>query len=94
MESHDWSSDVCSSDLMGAEGAVNILYRGADEETRAKAIQEYRDNFANPYVAAELGYIDEIILPRTTRAKIIQALDMAKNKIQNNPPKKHANIPL
>ncbi|MGL5681873.1 MAG: acyl-CoA carboxylase subunit beta [Marinifilaceae bacterium] len=80
--------------VMGAEGAVNILYRGADEATRAQAIQEYRDNFANPYVAAELGYIDEIILPRTTRAKLIQALDMAKNKIHNNPPKKHGNIPL
>lgn len=80
--------------VMGAEGAVNILYRGADEETRAKAIEEYRQNFANPYVAAELGYIDEIILPKTTRFKLIQALDMAKNKIQNNPPKKHGNIPL
>lgn len=80
--------------VMGAEGAVNILYRGKDEETRAKAIEEYRENFANPYVAAELGYIDEIILPKNTRFKLIQALDMAKNKIQNNPPKKHGNIPL
>jgi propionyl-CoA carboxylase beta chain len=80
--------------VMGAEGAVNILYRQADEATRKSAIDEYRENFANPYRSAELGYIDEIILPKHTRFKLIQALEMAKNKIKSNPPKKHGNIPL
>lgn len=80
--------------VMGAEGAVNILYRKADDETKKKAVEAYRDNFANPYRSAELGYIDEIILPKDTRLKLIQALEMAKNKIQSHPPKKHGNIPL
>ncbi|MFV0345688.1 MAG: acyl-CoA carboxylase subunit beta [Bacteroidales bacterium] len=80
--------------VMGAEGAVNILYRSADDETKQKAITEYRENFANPYKSAELGYIDEIILPKDTRAKLIQALDMIKDKVKSNPPKKHGNIPL
>ncbi len=80
--------------VMGAEGAVNILYRNMSEEEKKKAIEEYRTNFANPYKAAELGYIDEIILPRQTRAKLIQALDMTHNKIRSNPPKKHGNMPL
>jgi propionyl-CoA carboxylase beta chain len=80
--------------VMGAEGAVNILYRKADEDTKKKAVEEYRDNFANPYRSAEQGYIDEIILPRHTRIKLIQALEMARNKIKSNPPKKHGNIPL
>lgn len=80
--------------VMGAEGAVNILNRQADEESKQKAIEEYRENFANPYRSAELGYIDEIILPVDTRAKMIQALEMAKNKMKTNPPKKHGNIPL
>jgi propionyl-CoA carboxylase beta chain len=80
--------------VMGAEGAVNILYRQADEESKKKAVAEYRENFANPYKSAELGYIDEIILPKHTRIKLIQALEMAKNKIKSNPPKKHGNIPL
>ncbi|MCP9612230.1 acyl-CoA carboxylase subunit beta [Coprobacter tertius] len=80
--------------VMGAEGAVNILYRHADEETKKQAIEDYRNNFANPYKAAELGYIDEIILPKQTRYKLIQALDMAQNKNKSNPPKKHGNMPL
>ncbi len=80
--------------VMGAEGAVNILYRNADEEARQKAIADYKENFANPYRVAELGYIDEIILPRNTRNKLIQALEMTKNKSVTNPPKKHGNIPL
>ncbi len=80
--------------VMGAEGAVNILYRKADEETKKKAIEEYRENFANPYRVAELGYIDEIILPKQTRRKLIQALDMAHNKMKTLPPKKHGNMPL
>ena len=80
--------------VMGAEGAVNILFRHADEQQRAQAVEEYREHFANPYRAAELGYVDEIILPRQTRFKLIQALDMAHNKIRSNPPKKHGNMAL
>lgn len=80
--------------VMGAEGAVNILYRKADEETKKKAIQEYKENFANPYRVAELGYIDEIIEPKQTRRKLIQALEMTRNKMKTLPPKKHGNIPL
>lgn len=80
--------------VMGAEGAVNILYRKSDEATRQRAMEEYKEKFSNPYRAAEAGYIDEIILPKQTRRKLIQALDMAKNKSHSNPPKKHGNIPL
>ena len=80
--------------VMGAAGAVNILYRNADEETKAKALAEYEEKFSNPYRAAELGYVDEIILPQQTRAKIIQALDMTHTKSRSNPAKKHGNIPL
>jgi propionyl-CoA carboxylase beta chain len=81
--------------VMGPEGAVNILYRGQlNEEERQSAVDEYRDTFANPFRAAELGYIDEIIQPENTRFKIIQALEMTRNKRENNPPRKHGNIPL
>jgi len=80
--------------VMGAEGAINILNRGASPEERAKAIEEYNDNFANPYKAAEKGYVDEIIYPRQTRRKVIEALDSCKNKRLNMPPRKHGNIPL
>jgi propionyl-CoA carboxylase beta chain len=82
--------------VMGSEGAVNILYRNKikSEEDRAKVIDEYKETFANPYKAAELGYIDEIIMPRQTRAKLIQALEMTQNKTESKPPKKHGNIPL
>ncbi len=81
--------------VMGPEGAVNILYRGKlNEEERKKAVEEYKIAFASPYKAAELGYIDEIIYPRETRKKLIQALEMTQNKSEQNPPKKHGNIPL
>ena len=73
---------------------MNILYRKADEETKQKAILEYKENFANPYRVAELGYIDEIIEPKDTRKKLIQGLEMARNKMNTLPPKKHGNIPL
>ena len=79
---------------MGAEGAVNILYRKAEGEEKAQAMKAYNEQFSNPYRAAELGFIDEIIMPRQTRYKLIQALEMAKNKSQSNPPKKHGNMPL
>ena len=79
--------------VMGA-GPVNILYRKAEGEEKAQAMKAYNEQFSNPYRAAELGFIDEIIMPRQTRYKLIQALEMAKNKSQSNPPKKHGNMPL
>ena len=79
--------------VMGAEGAVNILYRSSNEEERKEAIKEYSNLFTNPYRAAEKGYIDEIILPADTRLKIIQGLEMTANKTESNPPKKHGNPP-
>ena len=86
--------------VMGAEGAVNIIFRkrlnGAKNPVKEKdtLIQEYEKQFANPYIAARLGYIDEIIEPAETRIKIISALEMLKNKKDKNPSKKHGNIPL
>ncbi len=80
--------------VMGADGAVNILYRNLQGDDLKRTVDEYKDAFANPYKAAEMGYIDEVILPRETRKKIIQALDMCKNKSEQSPPKKHGNIPL
>ena len=63
-------------------------------QEKKKAVEDYRKTFASPYKAAELGYIDEIIYPRQTRIKIIQALEMTQTKSKTNPPKKHGNIPL
>ena len=80
--------------VMGAEGAVNILFRKADAETKDKELEAYKEKFATPYQAAELGFIDEIIYPRQTRKRLIQALEMTENKMQTNPPKKHGNMPL
>ena len=82
--------------VMGAEGAVNIIFRDKLKTApeKAKAVEEYRTMFANPYKAAELGYIDEVIYPRQTRYKLIQALEMTKNKRESLPAKKHGNIPL
>jgi len=86
--------------VMGAEGAVNILYKreldAAADVTAARAarIAEYREKFANPYVAAQRGYVDQIIQPRQTRAKLIAALAALETKRDKNPPKKHGNIPL
>jgi propionyl-CoA carboxylase beta chain len=78
--------------VMGAEGAVNILYRGAED--RDAKVAEYKEKFANPFIAAERGYIDEIIEPRFTRRKLISTFAMLRNKRDRNPPKKHGNIPL
>ncbi|WP_294083924.1 acyl-CoA carboxylase subunit beta [Proteiniphilum sp. UBA5384] len=80
--------------VMGAAGAVNVLYRSSNEEERQKALNEYNELFSNPYRAAEKGYVDEIILPKDTRYKLIQALEMTANKTETNPPKKHGNMPL
>jgi acetyl-CoA carboxylase carboxyltransferase component len=85
---------------MGPEGAINILYRrelagaGDPAALRAQLVQEYRDKFANPYVAAGRGFVDEVIAPRRTRAKLIAALASLQDKRDRNPPKKHGNIPL
>lgn len=81
--------------VMGPEGAINILYKNKlSDEEKIQAVNEYREKFANPYKAASLGYIDEIIHPKDTRSKIITALEMTRNKRKSNPPKKHGNIPL
>jgi propionyl-CoA carboxylase beta chain len=86
--------------VMGSEGAVNILYKREIDRApdparlRAEKVAEFREKFANPYVAAARGYIDEVILPRETRRKLIQALGTLAHKRDKNPPKKHGNIPL
>lgn len=102
--------------VMGAEGAVNIVYgrelQRAVEEAESKGplseeesrqvlasarkekVDEFRERFANPYVAAERGYVDAVILPRETRRRLIRALEMLDGKRDRNPPKKHGNIPL
>jgi len=86
--------------VMGAEGAANIIFRkeiaNADDPiaTRNEKIQEYRDKFANPYVAAARGYIDDVIEPDSTRPRIISALEMLASKRENRPAKKHGNIPV
>jgi propionyl-CoA carboxylase beta chain len=85
---------------MGAEGAVNILYRreldaaGDAAAARAARITEYREKFANPFIAAERGFLDEVIRPRDTRAKLMTALAALETKRDRNPPRKHGNIPL
>lgn len=86
--------------VMGGEGAVNIIFRaeikGAKDPAaeRARLIKEYETQFNNPYEAASVGYIDEVIEPAMTRKRIIDSLEMLKNKRDYNPPKKHGNIPL
>ncbi|HYY59509.1 MAG TPA: acyl-CoA carboxylase subunit beta [Pyrinomonadaceae bacterium] len=86
--------------VMGAEGAVGILYRreileADDKEAARRArVQEFEEKFANPYVAAQRGFIDEVIEPALTRPKLIHALSLLENKRDTNPPKKHGNIPL
>jgi propionyl-CoA carboxylase beta chain len=86
--------------VMGPEGAVDIVYKrelehAANREAmRAEKMEEFRDRFANPYVAAERGFVDAVIHPRDTRKRVIQALEMLENKRDKNPPKKHGNIPL
>jgi propionyl-CoA carboxylase beta chain len=86
--------------VMGAEGAVGVLYKKTilesetPNETRSSLISDFNDKFANPYVAAERGFIDEVIEPAMTRPKLIRALKLLANKRDTNPPKKHGNIPL
>jgi propionyl-CoA carboxylase beta chain len=86
--------------VMGPEGAVNIVYRrelAAAEDraaTRQEKVDEFRERFANPFVAAERGYVDDVIEPRETRPRVIRALRMLENKVDTMPRKKHGNIPL
>jgi propionyl-CoA carboxylase beta chain len=86
--------------VMGAQGAVNILYRqelrDAEDPTakRAELIQAYEDTLANPYIAAERGYIDAVIPPSATRAQVVKGLRVLRTKRETLPPKKHGNIPL
>jgi propionyl-CoA carboxylase beta chain len=86
--------------VMGPEGAVNIIFRKelaeADDadERRAELVEEYREKFAHPYIAASRGYLDDVIEPRLTRPRLINALEMLTNKRDSNPAKKHGNIPL
>jgi propionyl-CoA carboxylase beta chain len=86
--------------VMGAEGAVNIIHRQqieaaeSPEQTRAAFIADYRARFMSPYEAASLGFIDEVIQPRTLRPRLASYLSLLKNKRDQNPPKKHGNIPL
>lgn len=86
--------------VMGPDGAINIIFRKEiakaknKEKKRAQLVKEYRDKFANPYVAAGLGYVDKVIFPRETRSLICKGLDMLESKRQGRPPKKHGNIPL
>ena len=85
---------------MGPDGAVNIIFRreieaASDADAKRKElVEQYREQFANPYVTAARGFIDDVIEPRETRVKIIRALEMLQNKTDSNPPKKHGNIPL
>jgi len=86
--------------VMGPQGAANVIFSREiaqsdnPELTRATKIEEYREKFANPYVAAARGMVDDVIDPRETRVKLIQALDMMRNKKETRPAKKHGNIPL
>ncbi|MGZ9099043.1 MAG: carboxyl transferase domain-containing protein, partial [Brevundimonas sp.] len=82
--------------VMGAKGAVEIIFRAEAKDPEALAAREaeYKERFANPFVAAGLGYIDDVIMPHGTRRRLIRALRTLKNKSQSNPWKKHDNIPL
>jgi propionyl-CoA carboxylase beta chain len=89
--------------VMGSEGAVNILYKreldeaakaGNYDKRRAELVEEYKDKFSNPWEAASLGFIDEVIEPGDARSRVISSFALLKNKVSSNPPKKHGNIPL
>ena len=86
--------------VMGPKGAVEIIFRkeiAASDDPEAatdKKVEEFREKFANPYIAAERGYLDDVIEPKATRPRLIRAFDMLSTKRDQNPPKKHGNIPL
>jgi propionyl-CoA carboxylase beta chain len=79
---------------MGAKGAVEIIFRGLSAEEIAEKTREYEERFANPFVAASRGYIDEVIYPHSTRKRIALGLRKLRNKRLENPWKKHDNLPL
>jgi Acetyl-CoA carboxylase, carboxyltransferase component (subunits alpha and beta) len=85
---------------MGPDGAANIIFKHDIKEsedpmeTRAEKIEEYRHTVANPYIAASRGYVDDVIVPSTTRQRLASAFDMLQSKRETNPAKKHGNIPL
>jgi propionyl-CoA carboxylase beta chain len=86
--------------VMGPKGAVEIIFRKEieqapdPEKALERKVQEYKEKFANPFTAAERGYVDEVIVPRETRRKLIRALEFTHTKVDANPKKKHGNIPL
>ena len=86
--------------VMGAEGAVNVIHRreiagAADADAkRAELIRDYQDAFSNPYIAAERGYIDDVIEPQETRRRLVQSLEMLRSKRETIPQRKHGNVPL
>jgi propionyl-CoA carboxylase beta chain len=86
--------------VMGPEGAVGIVFRKEIQAAkdpvaeRARLVQQYRDDYANPYRAAALGYVDEVVKPEDTRPKVIRAFEMLRTKRRENPPRKHGNLPL
>jgi len=94
----DWPTTEIA--VMGPEGAVNIVYRrelgasGDGDELRQQKVAEFRERFANPFIAAERGFIDDVIEPHETRPRVIRALRMLENKVDTMPRKKHGNIPL
>jgi len=86
--------------VMGPDAAVNIIFRNQlqsaedKDALRAQLVQDYKDRFASPYVAAERGYLDDVIDPRETRWQVVRALEMLRNKTDSTPRRKHGNIPL
>ena len=86
--------------VMGPKGAVEIIFKkeiaNADDPAKKldQMLTDYIEKFANPYIAAEYGYIDEVIIPRETKQKLVQAFQLLKTKVDTNPKKKHSNIPL
>ena len=86
--------------VMGSEGAVNVIFRreiqnASDPQAkRAELIARYEEQFSNPYIAAERGFVDDVIEPADTRPKLVQALRMLRTKREQVPPRKHGNIPL
>jgi acetyl-CoA carboxylase carboxyltransferase component len=100
MDSKAMGNDLCIAwptaelAVMGAEGAVRIVHRRADEEARATLVEEYRARFLNPYVAAERGFVDMVIDPAETRQTVARCLDVLTTKRERHVPRKHGNSPL
>jgi acetyl-CoA carboxylase carboxyltransferase component len=96
--SYAWPSATIA--VMGAEGAVNIIHRktiGASDDpeaTRQELIEDYGDKFSNPYIAAERGYVDDVIPPQETRDRLVRSLEMLRSKRETIPQRKHGNVPL